>query len=861
MDYYKMTVNDILNHFDTNIKKGVTPEKRKAYTDKYGFNVLPEEKSPGFIIRFLSQFRDFMIVILLISAFISGYISYMQKENDFTEPIIILAIVIINALFGSLQELKAEKSIKALKSCQARQCQVMVNGARMLLDTRLLIPGDIIFVAPGDIIPGDARLISTTGLNIDESCLTGESKNIIKDENRVYKQDTPLFERRNMIYSSTLVTSGFGCAIVTATGKDTEVGHIASMLRREAAPPSPLFLRVKKLSKVLGSCCLGICFIVFILGLFNHTGPLEMFVTSLSLAVAAIPEGLPAATTIMLSIGVTRLAKERAILKNLSGVETLGKITVICSDKTGTITKNNMTVVGFETDCKYHEADREAYKNESYKTLLSNALLCSSAEDNNGNATEKAIYAAYHSAFGNWACSADRKYEIPFNSNRKTMVTLYQNKNTINIYVKGAFDKIISRTSLSLDDRHSLEQIHNSVCGQGLRVIAVASRSVDTPEFTELIGCGPDMIKSVPAGVIYEKLVNSLDYNGFISITDPPREEVYDAIKIAKNAGIKTTMITGDHLVTAKAIGKMVGIPAEKCITGNDLSNMSIDVLREKIKDCSIFARVTPEDKLKLIKAYQENGERVVMTGDGINDAPALKAADIGAAMGKSGTDVARESSDLILTDDNYNTIINAIKGGRGIFENIKKSLHFLLSCNSGEIFTVLLPLLFSLATPLAATQLLAINLITDSLPAIALGMETCGAEVMNSSWIKNNEKTFSPLKIFTIVFEGMLIASLSLIGYLCYGSTGCFTVLGLTEIFHSFNLRDEKSIFKRKTINPYILGSGILCTSLLLGAIYIKGMRKAFSLTLLSPAALATLFAISSVIIIVKEIEKKLFA
>lgn len=861
MDFYKMPLKDIFKHFNIDCNKGISQASRRAYQTKYGKNALPENKSSGFFIRFLSQFKDFMIVILLISAFISGYISYISHEDDYTEPIIILAIVVLNALFGSLQELKAEKSIKALKNCQPHKCCVLIGGRKCKIDATELVPGDIIYVNPGDIVPGDARLIACSKLSVDESCLTGESKNVLKDESKTYKDSVPLFERKNMIYSSTLVTSGYGSAIVVATGPNSEVGHIATLLKKETAPPSPLFLRIKSLSKILGSCCLLICLFVFLLGLLGHAKPLDMFVTSLSLAVAAIPEGLPAATTIMLSIGVTRLAKKRAILKNLSSVETLGKISVICSDKTGTITKNQMSIVGYYDGEKYHTVDQLSYKNDQFKTLLSKALCNSSVADGQGNATEKAILNAYTSLFGPWENQAGKCYEIPFSSDQKTMVSIYHGLDTISVYIKGAFDRIIDHTDLDSCCKRQVTKLHNEVCQNGLRVIACASSILSPTEFFDRTGSHIDNIKNIPAPQIYESLITNMNFDGFLAIIDPPRVEVYDSIMTAKNAGIKTAMITGDHLITAKAIGQMVGIPSDNCLTGSDIATMSSETLREKVKSTYIFARVTPEDKLRLIKAYQENGERVLMTGDGINDAPALKAADIGAAMGQSGTDVARESADLILTDDNYKTIIDAIKGGRAIFENIKKSLHFLLSCNAGEIFTVLFPLLFGLSAPLAATQLLAINLITDSLPAIALGMEKGGAEVMMSSWLNNNQTTFSPLRIFKIVFEGMLIAGLSLIGYICYGSTGCFVILGLTEILHSFNLRDERSIFSRKSINPYIAGSGLFCSLVMLAMLYISPLQKAFSLTYLEPAKLATLICISLSIILVKEIEKKLFA
>lgn len=873
-DFHTYTVRQTADVLDSNPDKGLGREIRRARLENHGYNRLPQAPSQSIIIRFLSQFRNFMILILLLAAALSCFASYLEGKPDFVEPGIILAILIINALLGTLQEVRAQKALDALKKRQSRHAMVMIDGEFESVSGETLVPGDVIELRQGLIVPADARIVSAANLVVDESAFTGESLPVNKKPSAVLKAETALADRKNMVYSSTVISSGHGTAMVTATGTDTEIGHIAKMLNNDKAPETPLMIRMNSISKVLGLSCIGICVVIFMIGLYQKTPLITMFLTSISLAVASIPEGLPAVVTIMLSIGVMRLAKQRAIMRNLASVETLGKTGVICSDKTGTLTLNRMTLVNYATvhGC-YHTSAAKSNPPADYKNLLIAARINSTATKNSGDATEKAILAA---AEGISAPDCKKTEEIPFSSKRKTMVTITEQGNKIVIYIKGACDRVLpfcakiitgvqenggtfleTVKTLGSGDTGTITRCHREFTSDALRVLAVAKREMRKDEYQKLVG---ECRRSGGAGyenLLYERLVSDLTFMGLLAFLDPPRPEVKAAVAKAKRAGIRTVMITGDHIDTAKAIAAKIGIPNANALTGEDLDRISDTELPEIVRDTSIFARVSPVHKVRLVKAFQADGHRVIMTGDGINDAPALKVADIGAAMGITGTDVAKEASDMILTDDNYATIVEAIAGGRGIYDNIKKSIHFLLSCNTGEILTVLFALMFGLNAPLAAIQLLWINLITDSLPAIALGMEKPSGDVLKHASYYQKDAMFDLTMIIKIVLEGALIAGMSLISYLCYGSTGCFIVLGMSELIHSFDLRSSRSVFSRQSKNPFVMISFLVCTALQLAVVIVPQLAVIFGLETLSRAALLTLLGMSFVIMAVSEAEK----
>ncbi len=861
-DSYMLNRTSLIQSLKTDKEKGLSPHERKVRLIKYGKNTLPEKKRKSFIMRFFSQFANFMILILLIAAGLSLYTSYLAGQTDFTEPAIILAILILNAFLGAVQESRAENSLQALKKCQSPKATILCNGNYIVIPAEELVPGDIISLHQGSVVPADARLIDAVSLCTNESALTGESLSVTKNASSSFNKEVTLGDRKNMIYSSTIITSGHCTALVTETGSDTEIGHIAEMLNTETLPVTPLMNKMNSLSRVLGISCIVICIFIFLIGIYRNMPLTEMFLTSISLAVASIPEGLPAVVTIMLSIGVMRLAGQRCITRNLSAAETLGRVTVICSDKTGTLTRNKMTLAGYFVPSSPKPVTiRNPLK--SYETLskiLKSAYINTSIEGNNGDATEKAIAEAASELKIPKMHGRERKiFEIPFNSERKYMASFISDDKHTVLYVKGAIDRVLPMCVNS--DFSTANKINGYFTNEAYRVLCVASKKLSSDECTFMKHViKSDSFNTAISNDIQDKLLKGLSFEGLLAFSDPPRPEVKKAIEKAMNAGIHTVMITGDHVNTAISVAKELGIPCKNAVTGADLEKMSDEMLIKQCSDCFIFARVSPHHKVRLVKAYQSLGNCVVMTGDGINDAPALNTADIGAAMGLSGTDVARDAADLVLTDDNYSTIVDAIFCGRGIIENIQKSIHFLLSCNTGEILTVLFALLAGLPAPLAAIQLLWINLITDSLPAIAIGLTSPSSDVLFGNPVSNQKAFFSRTELFRILLEGSLIAAISLVAYTVYGCTGCFIVLGMSELMHSFNFKSKKSLFKRLPHNPYLNLSFLICSVLQLGVVLIPSAAACFSLTPLTAKELISLILLSSSIILISEFEKILY-
>ena len=856
--------NDVIRRLNTKEREGLTEEEVKIRQAKYGKNKLKDKKKESIIIKFIKQFNDFMIITLIIASIISAVISKMQGENDYVDSIIIIGIVIFNALMGVIQEAKAEKSIEALKQMTPQITKVIRNGKTTEINAEDLVKGDIVILETGNFIPADCRIIESHNLKIEESSLTGEAEPSLKEANIICKKDIPLGDMKNMAFMASTVVNGTGKAIVTETGMETKVGQIANMIIEDEAPETPLQKKLGEVGKILGIACLAICIIIFIIGLIKKIEPIEMFMTAVGLAVAAIPEGLPAIVTIMLSIGVTKMAKRNSIIRKLPAVETLGSSNVICSDKTGTLTQNKMKVV--------------EVKSKNPKFIITMATLCTDCEitvENNqekviGEPTEKAIVEeGLHIGCNKKETEKifPRINEIPFDSNRKMMTTIHRIGNKYRIICKGAPDVLLDKCTkevleigdsqdikVKTLDKLKIKNENEQMAHKALRVIAVAFKDV-----TEL-----------PSKIDSSTIENNLTFVGLIGMIDPPREGVKEAVKTCKTAGIKTVMITGDHLETAKAIAKDLGIlnNGEKAITGQELDKITQKELEKNIKEYSVFARVTPEHKVRIVKAWQRNGAVVAMTGDGVNDSPALKNANIGIAMGKNGTDVAKNAADIILTDDNFVTIVEAVKQGRNIYDNIKKAVHFLLSTNIGEIVTIFVGLILGLKSPLLAIQLLWINLVTDSLPAIALGLEKPEKDIMQRKPIDSKKGIFANGLWNKIILEGTMIGVLTLVAFsignkyytLEVARTMAFLSIGFLELIHSINVKNEKSIFETGLFeNKYLVGSFVLGIFVQAIVVVVPAFAKVFEVVPLSLTQWIITIAISILPIPVIELQKKI--
>ena len=855
--------NDVIRRLNTNEKEGLNEKEVNIRKEKYGKNKLKDKKKESLIIKFLKQFNDFMIITLIIASIISAVVSKMQGENDYIDSIIIIGIVVFNALMGVIQEAKAEKSIEALKQMTPQIAKVIRNGKHEEINAEELVKGDIIILEAGNYVPADCRILESHNLKIEESSLTGEVEPSLKEANSIFKKDVPLGDMKNLAFMASIVVNGTGRAVVTETGMETKLGQIANMIIEDEAPETPLQKKLGEVGKILGIACLIICVIIFLMGLIKQINPIEMFMTAVGLAVAAIPEGLPAIVTIMLSIGVTKMAKRNSIIRKLPAVETLGSSNVICSDKTGTLTQNKMKVVEVNSKSK--------------ELVVKMATLCTDCEitvENSqskviGEPTEKAIVEAAIN-IGSNKKELENMYprvnEIPFDSNRKMMTTIHRIGNKYRVICKGAPDVLLEKctkevSSIEMNGNinvKALEKIkvkneNEQMAHKALRVIAVAYKDIN----------------EIPSKIDSKNIENNLTFMGLIGMIDPPREGVKEAVSTCKKAGIKTVMITGDHLETAKAIARDLGIlnETEKAITGQELDKMTQEQLEKGIKEYSVFARVTPEHKVRIVKAWQRNGAVVAMTGDGVNDSPALKNADIGIAMGKNGTDVAKNAADIILTDDNFVTIVEAVKQGRNIYDNIKKAVHFLLSTNIGEIVTIFMGLVLGLKSPLLAIQLLWINLVTDSLPAIALGLEKPEKDIMNKKPINSKKGIFADGLWNKIIVEGIMIGVFTLvafsIGNKYYGlevaRTMAFLSIGFLELIHSVNVKNDKSIFESGLFeNKYLVGSVILGVFVQTIVVIIPTFARIFELVPLNLTQWIITIAISLLPIPVIELQKK---
>ena len=850
--WHTKNIKEIERELRTNINTGLGDKDVQIRQDEFGKNKIEEGKKESLFVKFLNQFKDFMIIILIIAAIISAIVSYIEGTGDYFDSIIIIAIVVFNGIMGLIQEAKAEKSIEALKKMSAPVAKVRRNGKALTVNGEDIVPGDIVILETGCYVPADIRLINTYNLKLEESSLTGETEAVEKDENAVFNnQKVPLGDMKNMVFAGTAVVNGHAEGIVTNIGMNTEVGKIASMIITNEAPQTPIQKKLSEVGKVLGIACVVICALIFVIGVIKKISVVEMFMTSVGLAVAAIPEGLPAIVTIILSIAVTKMAKRNAIIRKLPAVETLGSSKVICSDKTGTLTENNMKVV-------------EIIGNKN--KILEYGALCCNCEINEGvvegEPTEVAIVKEAVKEKQNKILP--RICEIPFDSNRKLMTTVNELENgKYRIITKGAPEILLGicdyyEENNTVHDMNStfLSKIKNKnekMAEKALRVLGVAYLDVDI------------MPKEISADFLEKGLI----FEGLIGMIDPPRKGVKEAVLACRRAGIKTVMITGDHITTAKAIAKDLEIlrGRELAITGQELDKIPDSKLEKEIMNYSVFARVTPEHKVRIVKAFQKTGAVVAMTGDGVNDAPALKKSDIGIAMGRKGTDVAKNAADMILNDDNFVTIVDAVKQGRNIFDNIKKAIHFLIATNIGEIVTIFVGLLLGVKSPLLAVQLLWVNLVTDSLPAIALGLEPPEKDIMNRPPRDSRKSIFADGLMGKIVVEGFMIGMFTILAFFIgnryYGievaRTMAFISLGMLELIHSFNVKSEESIFKVGLFeNKYLVGAFLLGTVLQLGIVFVPTLAEIFKLTQLNTTQWLITIAISIAPIIIVELQKK---
>ncbi len=867
MSAHNQSGEQILHELQSNSEVGLTSEQVIARQAQYGENRLREKKKKSALLRFLDQFKDAMILILIAAAIISFVMICVEKNwGELFEPGLILLIVILNALMGMYQEGKAEKALDALKNMSAPHARVIRDGHESVIDAAALVPGDIIKLEAGDFVPADARLLTSTSLKSEESALTGESVPSEKDASVEVDENAPIGDRTNMVFSGCSITYGTATAIVTGTGMGTEMGKIANLLDSESDSQTPLQRKLAQLGKYLGIMALAACAVIFVVGAISpKMGWQDSFMTAISLAVSAIPEGLPAIVTIVLSIGVQRMVKKNALIRRLPAVETLGSASIICSDKTGTLTQNRMTLVKAYVDGQSDTEDISDANSKEIRHLLRLGTLCcdgsvvigeDGSETHIGDPTETSIVLAAHKN-GLEKNALNKEFPrvggIPFDSDRKLMTTVNRIDGQLTVIVKGAFDMLATRCIAG--DLETGREMTDRMSENALRVLAVAYKTVD----------------SLPETLTSEEIENGLTFVGLVGMIDPPRPECKVAVATCRRAGIKPVMITGDHVVTASAIARELGILEEgdDAITGAQLDAMTEEELDARVEHISVYARVSPENKIRIVKAWQRKGQVVSMTGDGVNDAPALKAADIGCAMGITGTDVAKGASDMTLTDDNFATIVDAVSEGRGIYANIKKVVGFLLGTNIGEVLMVFVAMLLWQETPLLSMQLLWINLVTDSLPAIALGMEPVESDIMEHKPRPKNEGLFAGGLGIRVGLIGVMFAALSLLAFflgrkvlpingvdsMSVARTMAFIVLSTSQVVHAFNMRSEKSIFKIGVFSNRKLNWAALASILLVVLVlFVPGVNTVFGLVLMTPVHYLICFGLVLTPIVVME-------
>ena len=903
--WFNKEVDEVQKELEVNVENGLQTSQVKERQEKYGFNELEATKKETILQKFINQFKNFSIIILIIAAIVSGVVGVAQGEG-ITDTIIILIVVILNAVIGVVQENKAEKSLEALQKLSDHAAKVLRNGKMDVIPARELVPGDIVVLDTGDYIPADLRIVEAVNLKSQESSLTGESVPVEKSVEAIKEEEIGIGDRTNMLFSSSLVTYGRGKGIVVETGMTTEVGKIAKMINSSEKQETPLQKKLDKLGKTLGIVAIVICALIFLVGIIEGKQPINMFMTAVSLAVAAIPEGLAAVSTIVLAIGVQKMVKKNAIVKRLPAVETLGSSTVICSDKTGTLTQNKMTVekIFFNNKLRdIEEVKQEIEKNATvkenlelkkviYANMLCNDTKISKDGTLTGDPTETALVdMAFKLNFDPSIYDrTPRVEEIPFDSDRKLMTTVNNQDGKYIVYTKGGIDELLNRCNSYVIEgkiHNDLDKYSDTIREENEKMAKEALR---------VLGCAYKEIDHIPTKEEMKTIENDLIFVGMVGMIDPPREEAKKAVEKCKTAGIKTVMITGDHKITATAIAKKLGIleNENEAITGQELEKMSDEELEKNVRQYSVYARVSPEHKVRIVRAWQKNGEIVAMTGDGVNDSPALKTADIGCAMGIVGTDVAKEAADVILTDDNFATIVSAVEEGRRIYDNILKVIQFLLSSNIGEIVvllfaTLLTPLIskwFGIADInhleiLLPIHILWINLVTDSLPALALAFDPANSDIMKRKPLKPTKGVFTKGMVWRIIYQGIMIGGLTLAAFMIglgtthepigdltleeskieVGQTMAFVTLALSELVHVFNVRNnKKSLFKTKVFNNSklvwaILGSAALMFVILL----VPGLREIFSIPLLPKENIIELIILIFAPILIVELFKLL--
>lgn len=895
--WFNKTVEEVKEELQTDLANGLTTQEVQAKREQYGYNELKAKKKKSLFQKFVEQFKDFTILVLIVAAIVSGVVGISEGEG-ITDTIIILIVVILNAVIGVVQESKAEKSLEALQKLSDYSSKVIRDGKLQVVASRELVPGDIVVLDTGDYIPADLRIIEAVNLKSQESALTGESVPVEKTVVEIKEQEVSLGDRTNMLFSSSLITYGRGKGIVVETAMNTQVGKIANMIDSAEETITPLQEKLNKLGKTLGVAALAICAVIFVIGLFYGKEPIHMFMTAVSLAVAAIPEGLVAVSTIVLAIGVQRMVKKNAIVKKLPAVETLGSATVICSDKTGTLTQNKMTVKKLFYNNTLLELEQIGNKEiEELKQLVYTSMLCNDTKvgkdkELTGDPTETALIdMGFKLDFQPSIYEQmPRVEEIPFDSDRKLMTTINKVGDKYIVYTKGGMDELLARsvaykingeikTDLA-NYRATIEIKNREMAQNALRVLAMGYKELD----------------HMPTKQEMQNIENDLIYIGMVGMIDPPREEAKEAVAKCKTAGIKTVMITGDHKITAIAIAKELGILQDEseALTGLELEKMSDEELIKNVRNYSVYARVSPEHKVRIVKAWQANGEIIAMTGDGVNDAPALKTANIGCAMGMVGTDVAKEAADVILTDDNFATVVSAVEEGRRIYDNILKAIQYLLSSNVGEIIVLFVAILITpllakwfgisdigALEPLLPIHILWINLVTDALPALALAADPASKDIMKRKPIKPGKGIFTKGMTIRIIYQGIMIGVLTLIAFCVglatpglegtveevehmkieIGQTMAFTVLALSQLVHVFNIRDNKnSIFKTKPFNNRSLLVAIGVSALLMITILVvPALRQIFSIWALPVANILEVVVLVFAPLVIVEIAKLL--
>ena len=853
---YQQTVEEVLDRVKSR-ESGLTDEEVKRSREACGWNELTEGKKKSILQIFGEQYKDFLVLILIASAVISGIL------GDVESAAVIMIVITMNAVLGTVQTVKAEQSLQSLKKLSGPQAKVLRDGAVVLLPARELVVGDVILLEAGDMIPADGRLIENASLKVDESALTGESLAVEKNIDPIL-EEAALGDRSNMMFSGSFVTYGHGRVVVTDIGMQTEVGKIAGLLKTTSEKQTPLQVSLEEFGKKLSILILVFCGILFAVNVFRGEKLSSAFMFAVALAVAAIPEALSSIVTIVLSFGTQKMAKEHAIIRKLQAVEGLGSVSVICSDKTGTLTQNKMTVEDYYIDGKRIAAAAVDVSDPAQSCLLYDSILCNDSTNENGmeigDPTETALI-NLGKRYGVEAAEvrrlSPRKGEIPFDSGRKMMSTLHRIDGENRMIVKGAIDCLMARTEwiwtsagvreLTEKDKEIIRQQNQDFSMEGLRVLAFAYRDI------------PDK------HILTAEDENHLVFLGLIAMMDPPREESKAAVAECIKAGIRPVMITGDHKITAAAIAKRIGILhdlSEAC-EGADIEKMSDDQLKEFVPHISVYARVSPEHKIRIVRAWQQRGKIVAMTGDGVNDAPALKQADIGVAMGVTGTEVAKDAAAMVLTDDNFATIVKAVENGRNLYQNIKNAIQFLLSGNFGAILTVLCASVFGLPVPFAPVHLLFINLLTDSLPAIALGMEPHHGEVMKEKPRSADESILTRNFLSKIGLEGLVIGTMTMIGFMTgyhqdgalLGSTYAFGTLCLARLFHGFNCKSDHPVILTKQFlnNPWLLSAFALGAAFITAVLTLPGLHHVFKVETLDLVQLGFvyLYAFASMLII----------